>query len=127
MISPNDAESGEQTQATASETTGTIEDVFPNSKKIFVNGKLHEDIKVPLREISLDELEYLTGLYLWGNVRAEKFKQRRDDLSKGDWWKEGQPDPKKATAKKTTAKKAKSKIVKKKKTTAKKAKSKKAR
>jgi len=64
-----------------------------------------------LREISLDEIEFLTGLYLWGNVRADTFKQRRGKLNGGTWWKEGQPEPKKAKskAKKTKAKKTKTK------------------
>ncbi len=47
-----------------------------------------------LREVSLDRLEHVTGLYLWGNVRASKFKKRRHRLSGGEWWKEGQPQPK---------------------------------
>ena len=51
MISPNDAESSDHEEI---ESTGTIADVFPNSKKIHVSGKLHEDVSVPLREISLD-------------------------------------------------------------------------
>ena len=44
-----------------------------------------------LREITLDELERLTGLYLWGNVRASKFEKRRNKLNSGTkWWMEGQ-------------------------------------
>ena len=46
-----------------------------------------------LREITLDRLEKLTGLYLWGNVQSGKFKNRRDKLSGGDWWMEGQKQP----------------------------------
>ena len=75
-----------------------------------------------LREITLDELEHLTGLYLWGNVRAEQFKQRRDDLNKGDWWKEGQPAPKTITPKKAKSKKSAVKKSKRKKVRAKKSK-----
>lgn len=44
-----------------------------------------------LREITLDELEKLTGLYVWGNVSANKFAKRRNRLSGGTWWMEGQP------------------------------------
>ena len=44
-----------------------------------------------LREITLDEVERLTGLYLWGNVGADRFKERRGKLSGGDWWTAGQP------------------------------------
>ena len=43
-----------------------------------------------LREITLNELEKFTNLYLWGNVGANKFHKRRGKLSGGDWWKEGQ-------------------------------------
>ena len=45
-----------------------------------------------LREITLDELESLTGLYVWGNVRSSKFKKRRNKLSGKEWWRAGQPD-----------------------------------
>lgn len=46
-----------------------------------------------LREITLDELENLTGLYVWGNVRSRKFKERRNKLNSGKkWWRAGQPD-----------------------------------
>ena len=44
-----------------------------------------------LREISLDEIERLTDLYLWGNVGADQFNNRRNTLSGGDWWMAGQP------------------------------------
>ncbi len=47
-----------------------------------------------LHEITLDELEKLTGLYLWGNVRSSKFKERRNRLNTGEeWWRAGQPKP----------------------------------
>lgn len=46
-----------------------------------------------LREITLDQLEQLTGLYVWGNVGADKFAQRRNKLSGGDWWMARQPKP----------------------------------
>lgn len=45
-----------------------------------------------LREITLDELEELTDLYLWGNVRTKKFNGRRNKLNSGkNWWTAGQP------------------------------------
>lgn len=44
-----------------------------------------------LREITLEDLEQLTGLYLWGNVGADRFHKRRAKLSGGDWWLAGQP------------------------------------
>lgn len=59
--------------------------LMENSTRIYGKGGAN------LREISLDEIEHLTGLYLWGNVRANKFKKRRHKLNGGDWWKAGQP------------------------------------
>lgn len=46
--------------------------------------------KANLREITLDEIEQLTGLYLWGNVGANDFKKRRNKLRRGTWWLKGQ-------------------------------------
>ncbi len=44
-----------------------------------------------LREITLNELERLTDLYLWGNVRARKFDASRHKLNSGvKWWMDGQ-------------------------------------
>ena len=48
-----------------------------------------------LREISLDTLESLTELYLWGNVGACDFQKSRHKLSGGTWWQAGQPAKKK--------------------------------
>jgi hypothetical protein len=39
-----------------------------------------------LRQITLDELEQLTDLYLWGNVGANNFAK----LRRGSWWRAGQ-------------------------------------
>jgi DNA/RNA endonuclease G (NUC1) len=39
-----------------------------------------------LHEITLDELEKLTDLYLWGNVAASNFKNSRSKLRRGQWW-----------------------------------------
>jgi hypothetical protein len=58
--------------------------LMDNSTKIYGKGGAN------LRELSLDETENLTGLYLWANVSASKFKQRRHKLSGGDWWKDSQ-------------------------------------
>jgi len=47
-----------------------------------------------LRQITLNELERLTGLYLWSNVRARNFEKARakvNTAAKDQWWKEGQP------------------------------------
>lgn len=50
--------------------------------------------EVDLRTVSLDELDAITGLYLWGNVGADKFQAKRSKASGGDWWREGQPSAK---------------------------------
>lgn len=60
-----------------------------------------------LREISLDELERITGLYIWGNVRVDKFKENRDKLSGGGWWKVGQSNMKQPKANSKTKSKKK--------------------
>ena len=60
--------------------------LMENSTKIYGKGGAN------LREISLDELEKLTSLYLWGNVRTNKFKERRGKVNGGKkWWMAGQP------------------------------------
>jgi len=46
---------------------------------------------VCLREVSLDKIEEMTGLHLWGNVASDKFNERRDKTNDDDWWKKGQP------------------------------------
>ena len=56
--------------------------------------KIYGDHGANLREITLDTVEQLTDLYLWGNVGANKFDKRRNKLSGGDWWLAGQPAPK---------------------------------
>ena len=56
--------------------------------------QIHGKNGANLHEITLDELEKLTGLYLWGNVRTNKFKEQRNELNRGtgsQWWKAGQP------------------------------------
>ena len=52
----------------------------------------HRLEEVLLREISLDRLEELTGLYLWGNVASGKFNESRSEINGDDWWKKGQPN-----------------------------------
>ncbi len=52
---------------TPSETAGTphpeftTENVFPNSKRIYVNGEIHKNIKVPLREVTLSDTKLPNG------------------------------------------------------------------
>lgn len=47
---------------------------------------------VHLREISLNRLEELTGLYLWSSVASGEFNQKRNLINGDDWWKKGQPN-----------------------------------
>ena len=60
--------------------------LMDNATKIYGKGGAN------LHEITLDELEKLTGLYLWNNVRTNKFKAHRRKLNGGKkWWMDGQP------------------------------------
>lgn len=62
--------------------------VMDNSQTLYGEGGAN------LHEITLDELEKITGLYLWGNVRVNHFKERRNKLNTGrKWWMAGQPEP----------------------------------
>ncbi len=49
MIAPSDSTSGEPR---------TVADVFPNSRKVYVPGVIHPEIRVPFREISLSETKH---------------------------------------------------------------------
>ncbi len=63
--------------------------VMDNAQKLYGEGGAN------LHDITLDDLEKLSGLYLWGNVRTGKFKERRNKLNKGrgsKWWMVGQPE-----------------------------------
>jgi phosphomethylpyrimidine synthase len=53
MIAPNEA-------APASRPT-TVAEVFPKSRKVYVEGRLHPELRVPLREISLAETKHPSG------------------------------------------------------------------
>src|SRR6266516_5565120 len=46
---------------TGSEESKNAAEVFTNSKKIYVAGKLHSDIRVPFREISLAPTKSMNG------------------------------------------------------------------
>src|ERR1700736_4364381 len=48
--------------ATNSENSvNSVQNSLPNSKKVFVNGKLHPDLRVPFREISLAPTKTMSG------------------------------------------------------------------
>src|SRR6266566_920295 len=44
-----------------SDTSNSVENPLPNSEKIFVAGKLHPDIRVPFREITLAPTKTMNG------------------------------------------------------------------
>ena len=50
MIAPNDSIDSQSTDAP-----------LPNSKKIYVSGKIHPDLRVPFREISLAPTKTMSG------------------------------------------------------------------
>lgn len=52
MITPNES---------APSQPKTVSDVFPNSRRVYIPGKLHEDIEVPLREVDLAETKNPNG------------------------------------------------------------------
>ncbi|MDF1659227.1 MAG: phosphomethylpyrimidine synthase ThiC [Verrucomicrobiales bacterium] len=52
MITPNES---------APSQPKTVSDVFPNSRRVYIPGAIHEDVKVPLREIDLAETKHPNG------------------------------------------------------------------
>ena len=56
MITPNETDA----PADSPENT-SMSDVFPNSKRIYVKGTLHDDVQVPMREVSLAETNHPNG------------------------------------------------------------------
>src|SRR6266568_755674 len=44
-----------------SDSVHSVEKPLPNSRKIYVNGKLHPDLRVPFREISLAPTKTMSG------------------------------------------------------------------
>src|SRR5436190_6652050 len=67
MIAPKDPFADEGTPAVASQTEKSASAVrssdspLPNSKKIYVSGTIHPDIRVPFREISLSPTKTMSG------------------------------------------------------------------
>ncbi len=53
MISPNDT--------TAASEPRSVADVFPGSRRVYVPGTLHPDLRVPLREVDLAETKHPNG------------------------------------------------------------------
>src|SRR5207302_2706500 len=43
------------------DSVNSVQNPLPNSKKIFVHGKLHPDIRIPFREISLAPTKTMSG------------------------------------------------------------------
>src|SRR5438874_9399120 len=44
-----------------SDSVHSVEKPLPNSRKIYLNGKLHPDLRVPFREISLAPTKTMSG------------------------------------------------------------------
>src|SRR5437870_5313657 len=44
-----------------SDSVHSVEKPLPNSRKIYVNGKLHPDLRVPFREVSLAPTKTISG------------------------------------------------------------------
>ncbi len=53
MISPN--------ESAASARPATVAEVFPNSRRVYVEGQLHPGLRIPLREIALAETKHPSG------------------------------------------------------------------
>jgi len=52
MITPNES---------APSQPKTVSDVFPNSRRVYIPGKIHENVQVPLREVDLSETKHPNG------------------------------------------------------------------
>src|SRR5437870_10585956 len=48
-------------KSVAADSVDSVEKSLPNSHKIYVSGKLHPDIRVPFREISLAPTKTMSG------------------------------------------------------------------
>src|SRR5438046_6798530 len=53
-----DSESG---TSNSDNSVHSVQNPLPNSRKVFVNGKIHSDIRVPFREISLAPTKTMSG------------------------------------------------------------------
>ena len=90
MISPDENELTPENSKQRSDYTGNfVEDIdnsaeleaiardptiFPNSTRIYVEGQIHKDLKVPMREIRLSDTEHANGVtektHLFGSTIA---------------------------------------------------------
>jgi phosphomethylpyrimidine synthase len=52
MITPNDSAPSE---------AKTVSDVFPNSKRVYLEGKIHQGLLIPMREVELAETTHPNG------------------------------------------------------------------
>src|SRR5438046_2211966 len=53
-----DSESG---TSNSDHSVDSVQNPLPNSRKVYVNGKLHPDIRVPFREITLAPTKTMSG------------------------------------------------------------------
>ncbi len=59
MASEKSGNSNSENSVHSVENNGSVPRTLPNSKKVYLNGKLHVDLRVPFREIALapDEID----------------------------------------------------------------------
>src|ERR1700736_3942433 len=55
------SKNADTTSVSESSAISAVDSSFPNSKKIYVSGKTHPDVKVPFREISLAPTKTMSG------------------------------------------------------------------
>src|SRR6059058_5570145 len=60
-INKMDKKGSESGAANSDHSVHSVQKPLPNSKKIYVSGKLHPDIRVPFREISLAPTKTMSG------------------------------------------------------------------
>ena len=65
------SKNADTTSVSESSAISAVDSSFPNSKKIYVSGKTHPDVKVPFREISLAPTKTMSGeIEINGPVRV---------------------------------------------------------
>jgi len=57
----NKRNSEKSNSANSVDSVHSVEEPLPNSRKMYVNGRLHADVRVPFREISLAPTKSMNG------------------------------------------------------------------
>src|SRR5437016_8248645 len=60
-INKMDKKGSEPSTSNSDHSVHSVEKSLPNSKKIYVSGKIHSDIRVPFREITLAPTKTMSG------------------------------------------------------------------